>query len=253
MNKLKFFALLLTILSVFSLTGCDFISQVPQSTPLPTPQPSIEPTATPAPSPTVSPTVTPEPTPEREDLSQVWSLILVNDYVKLPDDYTFEQGSYSDMIVDARILDELTQMISDAGADGVSLWISSTYRDNELQGALYDRRVNTFLDEGYSQEDAEIQAAAWVKPAGHSEHATGLAIDFNGVRSEFEFEPGYTWLMENAADYGFILRYDKDTRDITGVNYEPWHFRYVGVPYAQEIVDLGVTLEEYLADFIAVG
>ncbi len=242
MKKFKFFRLFFAIIFTLSLSGCTIISvtQGSQSTALPTPAP------TKATTPTANPTPTIAPESEKEDLSNVWSLILVNDDVKLPDDYTFTQDTVNTMIVDARISDALTSMINDAAADGASLWISSTYRDNELQGALYDRQVNSFLDQGYSKEDAEIEAATWVKPAGHSEHATGLAIDFNDVTAEFEFQSGFSWLMENAADYGFILRYPKDATEITGVSYEPWHFRYVGVPYAQEIVDLGVTLEEYL-------
>ena len=80
---------------------------------------------------------------------------------------------------------------------------------------------------------------------GCSEHQTGLAIDVDFPGGVYENTPYYEWLLNNAADFGFILRYPKDRDDITGYNFEPWHWRYVGVEAAREIMDKDIVLEEY--------
>ncbi len=183
---------------------------------------------------------------DKVDASE-WSLILVNDDVKIPDGYEFEQVYVGGMIVDERIEEPLSDMLNDASAAGVSLWIASAYRDQELQSILFERRVQRFMyEEGMTEEEAREITPTRVKAPGHSEHETGLAVDFNTVTEEFEDTAGFAWLMENAADYGFILRYEEDTTEITKVDYEPWHFRYVGEEHAKAIVEMDVTLEEYL-------
>lgn len=93
--------------------------------------------------------------------------------------------------------------------------------------------------------EAEAVAANSIARPGSSEHSTGLAIDFNGVSEEFDTTPEYRWLMKHAADYGFILRYAEEKESITGIRFEPWHFRYVGSEHAREINRLGLCLEEY--------
>ena len=85
-----------------------------------------------------------------------------------------------------------------------------------------------------------------VQKPRHSEHNIALSVDFNYVNEEFEHTKAFAWLVEHAADYGFILRYPKDKVEKTGVNYEPWHWRYVGTEYAKEIKQKGYCLEEYL-------
>ena len=82
---------------------------------------------------------------------------------------------------------------------------------------------------------------------GTSEHQTGLAIDFNVASSTFEKSPGYKWMLENAENYGFILRYPKGKTEITGIIFESWHWRFVGIDVAKEMNALGLTLEEYVA------
>ena len=108
------------------------------------------------------------------------------------------------------------------------------------------------LDEGVSMEDAPAVAAESVAVPGTSEHQLGLAADiidehYPNLDKGQEETGTQKWLMENCWRYGFILRYPNGTTDITGIIYEPWHYRYVGVDYAKEITDLGVTLEEYVA------
>ena len=99
---------------------------------------------------------------------------------------------------------------------------------------------------GKNEQDAELLASKWVNKSETSEHNLGLAVDFNNVKRDFENTKEFAWLVENAEDYGFILRYKKEKRDITKVNYEPWHWRYVGVEHAKEINKLDMCLEEYI-------
>lgn len=101
-------------------------------------------------------------------------------------------------------------------------------------------------EKGYVGEEAERQAATVVMRPGYSEHNTGLCADFNMANDSFEGTKMFTWMQEHAEDYGFILRYPKDGQDKTGIIYEPWHWRFVGINTAKEMNRLGVTLEEYI-------
>ena len=89
-------------------------------------------------------------------------------------------------------------------------------------------------------------AGQWVAIPGTCEHALGLAVDINADKEQSSNEEVYNWLAENAWRYGFILRYPKGKEDITGIDYEPWHYRYVGKEVAKEIYEEGITLEEYV-------
>ena len=124
-----------------------------------------------------------------------------------------------------------------------------------------ERRANRYIQENHvpriwwpSQENLEAQKVGGtiVKRPGFSEHNCGLAMDVGGsgdytLEQTFANTPAYTWLMEHCADYGFILRFPEGKEDITGVIYEPWHYRYVGVEAARYIMDNDLCLEEYLA------
>ena len=99
-----------------------------------------------------------------------------------------------------------------------------------------------------------MEAARWVAPPRQSEHNAGLAIDvvsrdydqvYGDLMHEFEDFPAFTWLSEHCAEFGFILRYPEDKQEITGITYEPWHYRYVGVEHAQKMQELDLCLEEY--------
>lgn len=122
-----------------------------------------------------------------------------------------------------------------------------------MQITLYNRQVSQWLNRGYSQAEAEAKAATVVARPGTSEHHVGLAADVLGsgyasLEESFENTPAFAWLKAHCAEYGFILRYPKEKEDITGVIYEPWHYRYVGVEAATEIMRRGITLEEYLEE-----
>ena len=124
--------------------------------------------------------------------------------------------------------------------------IISAWRDYGTQVTLYDAQVKKWKDKGYSQADAEKEAASRVAIPGTSEHHTGLAVDFNSTQTSFENTKAFKWLKENAQDYGFIMRYPSDKMDITGgIIYEPWHWRFVGINIAKEMKELDMCYEEY--------
>lgn len=182
-----------------------------------------------------------------------WNLLLVNDWNNMPSDVldTLEDNlvvynaGVQNGKVDARIVDALDEMIRDCNAAGGGVWAQSCYRDYYTQEVLYNREVQSFINQGYSREEAEIVAAQWVKRPGQSEHNTGLVVDFNYCNESFTGTKGHRWLEAHCAEYGFILRFPEGKEDVTGVVFESWHYRYVGVEAATEIMRDGITLEEY--------
>ena len=180
-----------------------------------------------------------------------WSLILINKDHLIPDDYSFELASITDSVTaDVRCAGALVDMIRDARYDRVYLYVVSPFRDLERQTYVFDRKVESLMEEGYDHDEAYRLAAEVVAPPGTSEHQIGLAFDFvtDGywkLDEGFANTDGGKWLAEHAREYGFILRYPKGKEDITTIEYEPWHYRYVGVNAAKEIERLGITLEEY--------
>lgn len=176
-----------------------------------------------------------------------WSLILVNDVVPLPEDFSVSFQAYSDVQIDSRIYTNLDAMLNDASDAGVNLWVASGYRGIEDQGEILENAVANRMNEfGMTREEAEGNALLTIQKPGHSEHHTGLAVDFNDVSRDFKNTDAYSWLIENAEKYGFIQRYPEDKEDITGINYECWHFRYVGKENAAEMNRLHLCLEEYV-------
>ncbi len=182
-----------------------------------------------------------------------WELLLVNDWNPLPSGYdsdvTFSTVSGGKQ-VDSRIIDAVNRMLNDAAS--YDLAVVSAYRPQEEQEVLYWRKVKQYTDQGYSDLEAQKVGGTIVKRPGFSEHNCGLAMDVGGsgdytLEQSFGNTPAYTWLMEHCADYGFILRFPQGKEDITGVIYEPWHYRYVGVEAARYIMDNDLCLEEYLA------
>lgn len=177
-----------------------------------------------------------------------WRLILVNSKNDMPEDFTVNLASIDKYRqVDSRIITELMQMIKDMKKARVpNIWIQSAYRSIDDQKELYFNRVNEYLAQGKTQEEAEFLTEQTINKPKASEHNLGLAVDFNYVNYDFEKTKEYTWLLENAENYGFILRYPKEKEKITQVVFEPWHWRYVGVEHAKKINELGICLEEYI-------
>ena len=147
---------------------------------------------------------------------------------------------------------DLQNMLMDgARATQGTLLVSSGFRTSEKQGQLLKEEVEKNINAGMGEEEARKDALMTVAPAHYSEHETGLAVDIVSVANQRldetqEDTAANHWLQENCADYGFILRYPRGKEDVTGFSYESWHFRYVGKAAAEEIMQRGITLEEYL-------
>ncbi len=178
----------------------------------------------------------------------LWHLTLVNSSYRIPDTYTPDLVAVcgSKERLDRKVALEYEKMYAAALNDGVVLKPCSGYRSYELQERNYKNKIKFFENQGYSTEDAKVKAATIIMPPGSSEHNLGYAMDIVCVEEWFENTNEFRWLTENAADYGFIMRYPKDKQDITKVIYEPWHWRYVGVEAAKEMKEKNLTLEEYL-------
>ncbi len=180
-----------------------------------------------------------------------WTLILVNRNYILPEDYVPDldyavTGDTSSKKLDSRVAPHYNEMYLAAKEDGITLTTVSGYRSWDLQKSNFERKINKYLDMGYSKVGATQEAATIILPPGTSEHNAGLAMDICSLEQSFENTEEFEWLMENAEDYGFILRYPKDKQDKTEIIYEPWHWRYVGVENAKKINASGLCLEEYL-------
>lgn len=181
-----------------------------------------------------------------------WRLILVNKQNPVPDGFTVKLSGISDsMQVDERIIADVYKMMDAASDDGINLMICSAYRSYDRQKTLFNNKINKLMSEGMTYLEAYKVGSMNVTVPGTSEHHLGLALDIlTGSYTKMDDGFGDTeagkWLAENASDYGFILRYPKGKEDITGIVYEPWHFRYVGRDYAKDIEKRGVCLEEYL-------
>ncbi len=224
-----------------------------------TPVPAHTQTPRPSPSTSTTPTVSSTPTPKPQlnirnyyiDFTQLKDreLILVNSYIPVPESYSVKPRLYSEEAVDELIFLPLTQMLEDAKSDGLSLWIASGYRSPQEQAELLENGIQNRIDDfGLTRAEAEENALKSFAKPGYSEHNTGLAVDFNTVSKDFEQTDEYKWLTENAWKYGFIQRYPEDKTDITGIIYEPWHYRYVGTENARKINEGNLCLEEYIID-----
>lgn len=187
-----------------------------------------------------------------------WQLRLVNAANPLPDDFEPETSNiagYEHRPFDMRAADWLEKMLNDAEQDGCKLYLVSGYRSIGRQRALFQIKTEELMQQGLAAQQAEQEAARWVARPGTSEHNLGLAADIvsadwytthNDLTEDFEQTPAFAWLKANCAEYGFILRYPKEKEAVTGISYEPWHYRYVGQEAAKQIMLTGITLEEYL-------
>ncbi len=204
------------------------------------------------------PTETPEPTPTPDPIPQPNEFCtLVNAENPLTEDYQVEtrsivnNGVTTDYKFDVRAVEHLEAMLKAAADAGHPVLIRSAHRTINYQKMLYNNKVQAYLNAGYSQQAAETEAAKWVAVPGTSEHNLGIVVDIvnQGYTGEleqyFEDDPLFDWLVANCADYGFILRYPETKESVTGIVYEPWHYRYVGQEVAHYIMDNDLTLEEY--------
>ena len=181
-----------------------------------------------------------------------WELVLVNRDHKIPEGYSVElEEVETTHKIDKRVAESLKQMLSDAREEGLSPIICSSYRTREKQTQLYNNKVKEYKRFGYSSDEAENLASYWVAIPGTGEHETGLAVDIVSKKYQIldekqEETDVQKWLMENSYKYGFTLRYPTDKKEITMINYEPWHYRYVGIDNATYMKEHDMCLEEYI-------
>ena len=179
--------------------------------------------------------------------------LLVNLWNPLPEQYTVKLEKLDNGLqIAAEARPALEKMLSDCEAAGMDVTVCSAYRAESTQNRLYQNKIARLRAAGYSREEALAEAGRWVAPPGTSEHQTGLAVDIMAtdypVLDEKQAQTEeQQWLMEHCWEYGFILRYPTDKSSVTGIGYEPWHYRYVGQETAASIYERGLCLEEYIA------
>lgn len=238
-------------LAVF-LVGAVFLWKT-KKTP-PPPSTATEPPVSDEPAQTGTPPPTPEPSPAWRPLTaDSWKLTLVNSWNPLPEEHAIRTVTLTNGLqVDERCYPELQAMMDACREEGLRPVICSGYRTHEEQEELFQNKIDSLMAQGYSETDATREAGKVVAVPGTSEHELGLAVDIADMDHQLldetqEDTEVQKWLMEHCWEYGFILRYPTGKSDLTGIIYEPWHYRYVGKEDAEQIHSLGVCLEEYLA------
>ena len=196
-------------------------------------------------------------TVDPDGADHTWAMFLVNEKNPIPrsyDDYVdleLVDETYKPHYLDRRCARFYKKMLDAAKEDGIELITSSAYRSYEYQKENFENSMKTRMDSGMTEEEAYADTLIQVQLPGHSEHNVGLAVDilsneYTGMDdSGFENTKAFEWLSKHASEYGFILRYPKGKQDITGIIYEPWHYRFVGLYYAKEVENSGLCLEEY--------
>ena len=185
---------------------------------------------------------------EKSKENDDWRLVLVNYENALPKDFAPELSDIDKTRkFDSRAIEYLMQMLEDIKSQGYrNIWPQSTYRSVARQEEIFNKKVNSYMSMGKTKEEAEILTLQKINKPGTSEHNLGLAVDFNNVDYNFEKSKEYKSLTENAENYGFILRYPREKKDITKVDCEPWHWRHVGEEHAKKMNELHMCLEEYV-------
>lgn len=204
-----------------------------------------------------------EPLGEEEEESVFhaddWRLVLINKQHPIPEDYTFTLGNIKtikgEMKCDERIIEDLLSMMQAAKEDNVTLAICSPYRDMNWQTVLFNRKIEAYMNKGMSYMEAYTISSQAVTVPGASEHQIGLAIDiisndYTTLDEGFADTDAGKWLSEHSCEYGFVLRYPKDKEYITSIEFEPWHFRYVGKDAATVMTKEGITLEEFWEKYL---
>lgn len=182
-----------------------------------------------------------------------WALVLISESNPLDTEYRPELAEVVEgKFVDARIMPELSQMLEDAVGDGMQMYVLSAYRDYESQWEVFNTTMVDWINQGKSPLEAYEETKKSVAVPGTSEHASGLALDIVSTKyGELDDKQAETeeakWLAENCWKYGFILRYPPEKSSVTGIVFEPWHYRYVGKEAAKDIKEKDLTLEEYLS------
>jgi len=193
------------------------------------------------------------PTPKKDYTDTSSYILLVNKTHKLSSDYVpadlrnprvrfISYAASNVRKMRSTAANAVESLFSAAKEDGLTLLAVSCYRPYSYQEEVYTAKL---------KKDGKAEADKYVAEPGSSEHQTGLAMDllsteYTELDSGFENTKAYTWLKENCARYGFIIRYPKEKVSVTKYSFEPWHIRYVGTAAAQDIMGKSITLEEYL-------
>lgn len=195
----------------------------------------------------------PEPVREPD-----WRLTLVNEANPLPEDYEPETAEADNgYLFDIRAVEPLRALLQAGREAGLDLVVTSGWRSWAYQEQLFEDKVARVMSgTGLDRAAAEEAAAEEVARPGTSEHQLGLAVDIiSNAHPELNEAWAETeeaqWLKAHCAEYGFILRYPPEKSEITGITWEPWHFRYVGEEAAVYIMENELCLEEYLAEMCA--
>ena len=184
---------------------------------------------------------------EGERLMNDEMLVLCNRWNPIPQDYRVEEAVSADGVpMDGRILAACGAFMAEIAAQGLRAQITSAYRSWQEQEEIMQYWIGVHRAEGLSAEEAVARAELRVAIPGTSEHQLGLALDIEPVDGDDDPQGLYPWMAENAHRFGFILRYPAEKTPVTGIGYEPWHFRYVGLRPAREMYQQGLCLEEYL-------
>lgn len=210
---------------------------------------SAQPTAEPSPTPVPGPAVTAED----------WFAVLNGPGNPLPEDFDPQTDAIdgAGYYLDSRAVEDFFAMQQAAQEAGLQLKIISGFRSTQRQQQLYEQEVQALLSQGLDQAAAEEQAQRVEQKAYESDHNTGLAVDLvpqyrqTKDAATIVQTPEYQWLSEHAAEYGFVLRYPEDKQEITGVEFKPWHWRYVGRELASFLKEQNLTLEEYWQQYLS--
>ena len=181
--------------------------------------------------------------------SENWALTLINKNYPLDRNYTPSKGyviENTSVMADIRVAEAYRLMYNAALTEDVVLTPYSAYCGYQRQKTIYDNKVQAFILQGLTEDEARLSAEKRVEPAGCSENGAGLAVDVISASAGFSSTNEYKWLVANAHNYGFVLRYPEDKMEITGMIYQPWHWRYVGIEVATEMKEQNLCLEEFL-------
>lgn len=185
------------------------------------------------------------------------NLIIVNQQHPIQKELKFERFLIGKETINTSIINSLSRLFSEAEKNGFRFTLVSGYRSIAYQKNLFDQSVQRHRDADYSLEQAQNMTLSYSQMPGSSEHHTGLAVDIidtaflndrQDLYDDVDQLISQQWLINHAVDYGFILRYPKTKVNWTGINYEPWHFRFVGQENAIYMTKNGLSLEEYIED-----
>ncbi len=222
-----------TVIDPFPITSQE--TTAPETPSPETTAPDTEPEPEPETDPPASSTPAPAPEYNGSHKMEVIDGITYFDGVMIANKTYTLPASYNPG-VQPEAMDAFYDMQAAAAADGISLWILSSFRSYEDQDVIYNR---------YVAQDGRDAADTYSSRPGHSDHQTGYTFDLNSLEQDFQYDPAGQWLDKNCYKYGFIIRYPKGKESSTGYMYEPWHVRYIGVDLATKVTQSGLSLEEY--------